>query len=61
MEPGTSLRAGTISGTLLEIVPTILSEDIGRTIIVAVVGAVVSFLVSLLLKWFTSIKKKNLK
>lgn len=61
METNISLRIGTASGTLLSIVPNILSEDIKKTIILAVMGAVVSFTVSLLLKWFTKSKKKNLK
>jgi hypothetical protein len=39
-------------------VPNILSEDIVKTIILAVVGAIVSFTVSLLLKGLTKFKKK---
>jgi hypothetical protein len=58
METNISLRIGTASGTLLSVVPNILSEDIVKTIILAVVGAIVSFGVSLLLKWFTKSKKK---
>jgi hypothetical protein len=33
------------------------NEDIAKTIILAVVGATVSFMVSLLLKWLTKSKK----
>ena len=58
METETSLRMSTASGTLLSIVPNILSEDIAKTIILAVVGAIVSFFVSLLLKWVTKLKNK---
>ena len=58
METNISLRIGTASGTLLSIVPNILSEDIVKTTILAVVGAIVSFAVSLLLKWLTKSKKK---
>jgi uncharacterized membrane protein (UPF0136 family) len=58
METNLSLRTGTASGTLLSIAPNILSEDIVKTIILAVVGATVSFTVSLLLKGFTKSKKK---
>lgn len=49
---------GTASGTLLSIAPNIFSEDILKTIILAVIGAVVSFTVSLLLKGLTKSKKK---
>lgn len=58
METNISLRIGTASGTLLSVVPNILSEDILKTTILAVVGAVISFAVSLLLKWLTKSKKK---
>jgi hypothetical protein len=58
METNISLRIGTASGTLLSVVPNILSEDILKTTILAVVGAIVSFAVSLLLKWLTKSKKK---
>ncbi len=59
METETSLRMSTASGTLLSIVPNILSEDILKTIILAVVGALVSFTVSLLLKWLTKFKNRH--
>ena len=58
METNISLRAGTVSGTFLSILPNILSEDIAKTIILAVVGATASFMVSLLLKWLTKPKNK---
>lgn len=58
MESNNTLQIGTASGTLLSIVPNILSEDIIKTIILAAVGAIVSFTVSLLLKGLTKFKKK---
>ncbi|MFV8351783.1 hypothetical protein [Flavobacterium sp. XS2P14] len=58
METNISLRTGTASVTLLSIAPNILSEDIVKTIILAVVGATASFMVSLLLKWLTKSKNK---
>jgi uncharacterized membrane protein (UPF0136 family) len=58
METNISLRTGTVSGTFLSILPNILSEDITKTIILAVVGATASFMVSLLLKWLTKSKNK---
>ena len=57
MESNSSLHVGTASGTLLSIMPTIASEDILKTVILAIVGAIVSFTISLALKWFT--KSKN--
>ncbi len=49
---------GTAGGTFLSIVPNINSEDIARTIVLATVGAIVSFTISLLLK---SLQKKRKK
>ena len=49
---------GTAGGTFLSIVPNIQSEDIAKTVILATVGAVVSFTISLLLK---SLNKKHKK
>lgn len=49
---------GTAGGTLLSIVPNLSSNDILKTVILATVGAVVSFMISLLLK---SINKKHKK
>ena len=43
--------AGTAGGTLLSIFATIQSGDVTKTIILAALGAVVSFGVSLGLKW----------
>ena len=42
---------GTLSGTILSIVATFDLQDIVKTIILAAVGASVSFLVSRGLKW----------
>ncbi|WP_157499553.1 MULTISPECIES: hypothetical protein [Flavobacterium] len=49
---------GTAGGTFLSIVPNIQSEDIVKTAVLATVGAVVSFMISLLLK---SLNKKHKK
>jgi hypothetical protein len=42
---------GTVSGTVLTVLVNIGSSDIIKTVVLAVLGAVVSFGVSLLLKW----------
>ena len=49
---------GTAGGTFLSIVPNIQSHDIARTAILAAVGAIVSFTISMLLK---SLYKKHKK
>jgi hypothetical protein len=45
--------AGTASGTLLTIFANIHSEDIVKTTLLACVGAIVSFTISLALKWMS--------
>ncbi len=56
MDNGT--KAGTVGGTLLTIVANIKSEDVLKTVVLATVGAVVSFLVSLGLKYLVKQLKK---
>ena len=53
-----STLMGTAGGTFLSIVPNLSSDDIAKTVILATVGAVVSFTISLLLK---SLNKKHKK
>jgi hypothetical protein len=57
MEANISLKNGTALGTVLCVLSNIHSKDIVKTIILAVVGASVSFAVSLFLKWVTKSKK----
>ena len=56
MSTNNSTLMGTAGGTFLSIVPNIHSADILKTVVLASVGAVVSFTVSLVLK---RILKKN--
>jgi mannitol-specific phosphotransferase system IIBC component len=49
---------GTASGTFLSIVPNLNSGDVLKTVILASVGAIVSFLISLALKFFIKKHKK---
>jgi len=58
METNISLKAGTAAGTLLSILPNLHSEDFAKTIILAFLGAIVSFTATLLLKVLTKVKKK---
>lgn len=54
-----TVRIGTVSGTLLSIVPPLLAQDIVRTIILGAIGAAVSFSVTLLLKWLVGLWRKR--
>jgi hypothetical protein len=56
IEHGTLL--GTVSGTALTIVVNIGSSDIIKTVVLAAIGAVASFGVSVGLKWLTKLLKK---
>ena len=58
MEANFSLKTGTAAGTLLSIVPNLHSEDILKTVVLAVIGAVVSFTATLILKLLTKVRKK---
>jgi hypothetical protein len=49
---------GTAGGTFLSVLPNLHSEDVLKTIILATLGAIVSFLISLLLKFFIGKHKK---
>ena len=46
----TTSKAGTATGTMLTIIVNIHSADLIKTVVLAFVGAVVSFIVTLLLK-----------
>nr|WP_315146838.1 hypothetical protein [uncultured Flavobacterium sp.] len=48
---------GTAGGTFLSVLPNLHSEDVLKTIILAALGAIVSFVISMLLKYL--IKKHN--
>jgi len=56
IESGTIL--GTVSGTVLTVFVNIGSSDVMKTVVLAALGAVVSFSVSLLLKWLLKKFKK---
>ncbi len=59
-ELGIGTKAGIIGGTLLSIFGKVNFDDLVSTAILAGVGAVVSFFVSMTLKWtFTYFRKKG--
>jgi hypothetical protein len=49
----TTTVAGTAGGTLLTVFANVHSEDLVKTAVLAFVGAAVSFIVSLAMKWIT--------
>ncbi|WP_298286873.1 hypothetical protein [uncultured Lutibacter sp.] len=53
------VRSGVVGGTLLSTALNISLHDVFFTIVMAVIGAVVSFGVSSFLKWLFSSKRKN--
>lgn len=59
MRHNVSLTAGTASGTLLSIAPNVTSADIIRTVVLAIIGAVVSFMISVVLKALFKPKEKS--
>lgn len=58
-ESNINLKAGTFGGTLLSIVPQLSTQDLLVTVILAMVGAITSFLVSLVLKYLVELSKKS--
>jgi hypothetical protein len=58
MHTNLSIKVGTAGGTFLSIVPNIHSADFLKTVVLASVGAVVSFSISWLLKWILKKRKK---
>ena len=51
--------AGTAGGTLLTIVTSLHMEEVMRTVILACLGAVVSFSFSLFMKWLVKRVRKS--
>lgn len=52
-------KAGTAGGTLLSVIANLDASDILRTVILASVGAIVSFSISMLLKWLVKAKRRK--
>lgn len=58
MQGSDTTLMGTAGGTFLSIVPNLHSSDVVKTVILASVGAIVSFIISLLLKIIIKKHKK---
>ena len=58
MQSSNPTLIGTAGGTFLSVVPNLHSEDVLRTILLATIGAIVSFAISMALKFFIKKYKK---
>ena len=58
VQSSNSALIGTAGGTFLSIIPNLESEDVAKTIILATLGAIVSFVISILLKLLIRKHKK---
>jgi hypothetical protein len=58
MQHSNSTIIGTAGGTFLSVLPNLHSEDVLKTIILATLGAVVSFIISMTLKYLIKKHKK---
>jgi len=56
---GHNLKVGTVGGTLCVIMANIQSDDIIKTVILSMTGALVSFVVSFLLKKLARWRKRT--
>lgn len=58
MTAGNHTLMGTAGGTFLSILPNLHSEDVLKTVILATLGAIVSFIISMTLKYLIKKHKK---
>jgi len=58
MQTNNSTLMGTAGGTFLSIVPNLQSADVLKTVLLATIGAIVSFAISLVLKGIIKKHKK---
>ena len=58
MQSSNPTLIGTAGGTFLSVVPNLHSEDVLKTVLLATIGAIVSFGISMMLKFFIKKHKK---
>jgi hypothetical protein len=58
MQSSNPILIGTASGTFLSVLPNLHSEDVMRTVVLAAIGAVVSFVLSMVLKFIVKKHRK---
>lgn len=50
-----NIKAGTLGGAFLSIVSSLSIADVERTVILGIIGATVSFIISMLLRWLVGL------
>jgi hypothetical protein len=58
MQSSNPILIGTASGTFLSMLPNLHSEDVLRTVVLAAIGAIVSFVLSMVLKFIVKKHRK---
>jgi len=58
MNSGNPTLIGTAGGTVLSVLPNLHSEDVFKTVVLATIGAIVSFVLSVVLKFIVRKYKK---
>jgi hypothetical protein len=58
MQSSNTTLFGTAGGTFLSVLPNLHSEDVLKTVVLASIGAIVSFVLSMTLKFFVKKHKK---
>jgi hypothetical protein len=58
MQSSNPTLIGTAGGTFLSVVPNLHSEDVVKTVLLAAIGAIVSFSISMVLKFFIKKHRK---
>jgi hypothetical protein len=58
MQSSNPILIGTASGTFLSVLPNLNSEDVLKTVVLAAIGAVVSFVLSMVFKFIVKKYRK---
>lgn len=58
MQSSNPTLIGTAGGTFLSVLPNLHSEDVLKTVLLAVIGAIVSFVLSIMLKFIVKKYRK---
>ena len=58
MQTSNPTLIGTAGGTFLSMLPNLHSEDVLRTVLLACIGAIVSFVLSMMLKFIVKKRRK---
>jgi hypothetical protein len=58
MQGGNTTLIGTAGGTFLSVIPNLHSDDVIKTVLLAAIGAIVSFVLSMTLKFIVKKHKK---